>query len=384
MIANAEVLAENYTTHQLYHQIYSPGKGVYVYQIVSPPPEVDLSLGIALVDIDSKFLTLNLTLSGLFANTMTYTDTNWDSTTLSTLPPFNNTAGISLWYTSNHFYTSGYYSQGDPKLFPFDWYNYTFIITLPEENLKLNSVDISNYAANFYGQQNLPPGIVIPNVVEAIGNYTQEIDLKGWTYTSAAMYIPPKNLSSFPEVVVNIYLAHRSTDVTNVLVIPVFAMYALLGGSIILPKRKDLTNRIAIYLTVVVFSFGFFTGIRTLTAVPVVIGLTMIERLTLALVPATVSLAIFSMIGNRFRKLRIPLDLAGLIVAFGFMYLLTQFTDTFYYYPLPYRVETFDFLTLGVWSDYLVLVLLIGFFFSVSVAILEKLRHHSAYDWNPP
>jgi hypothetical protein len=97
----------------------------------------------------------------------------------------------------------------------------------------------------------------------------------------------------------------------------------------------------------------------------------MIERLTLSLVPSTVSLGIFSMIGASTKRFRLPLDGIAVIVAFFFTYFLTVFTG---YSSLPPYSKTYSFLTLGTWSALFILVLSGGFLFAFAVSIRKNYR----------
>ena len=329
-----------------------------LFQVFAPHKQIILSIELNLLDIGPQSLGMNLSVTGYFDNTKGYNVTSWfGSTSKGFWPQFYTRLNASEWQ-ANKTYVTQIPNLGHPKLFPFDSYDYEIYITL-QKGINYTSVNLN--------QVNIPAGTEYFTFPARSTTFKEITDISEWNYTAQISYIPLDAPNGTSSVVIFFHLLHRSPDTTNILVLPVMAMYALLGGSIILQRKKDLGNRLAIYLTVVVFSFGFFTGIRTLETVPTIIGLTMIERLTLALVPSTASVAIFSMVGIWSNRLRPVLDFVGLSVALYATYEISSFTDVISYNPL--QTFTFSIFSLGNWSWYFVGFLFLGMILSIPLIV---------------
>ncbi|MDH2901847.1 MAG: hypothetical protein PXY39_12840 [archaeon] len=336
---------------------------VSIFYVQDYPPEINLSVGIAIVDVDSKLLNLNVTTTANLYDTIPYSYFSWNafdsySFVRGFLPQLSDHYSGYWWSTnsSEPSFLSVSYAGGDPRRYPFDSYAYSLVITLPPK-FNLTSLQI--------GSQNIEPNKVYSNLT-AFAYYapSSQADLSQWNITTHAEFLPNINGS---KISIIFFLTHRQAETIQILMIPVIAMFALLGGSIILWKESDTTNRLAIYLTVIVFSFGFFTGIRNLEVLPAIAGLSVIEELTFSLVPCTVVFAILSMIGNNLGRWRLVSDTIAVLISGYTVYSLTS-------YPDPSQLSFNFFGVGGVWVYYFVLALLVGFLVRTTQLIIDKIR----------
>lgn len=364
VVAEAQAFGANYSRTSSFSGI--------LYEVVTPPPRLNLTMSLDVIDVEPKFMGVTLSIFGGLYNAERYNSYfDWYANIANALPPFSKQSGVFYSYTN---YTNIVaYSSGEPNLFPFDSYNCTFYIYLP------TGWNISSVIFDQPGQVSAPTMVPDrPYAVPTSGNFSQRTDLSGWNISPTAVYLPSSNSSISSRIRVTILLTSRSSEYMELFVIPVFSIFALLGSSIILQSDNDTTNRIAIYLTVVVFAFGFFAGMRNLATFPETIGLTMIERLTLALIPSTVSLGFFSMIGVSLKRFRLLLDAFAVLSAFILTFYLTSFMG-FISTP-PYRTS-FNFLSLGMWSTLFVLALSGGFLIALALSIWRKYRSKSKWPW---
>jgi len=333
-----------------------------LYFVLDPTPMTNLTLELAISDFNQSSTLLNMTMYGQIYDSTNHTGyyyPNWYSNTYSQIPRFLTQTDYTDWSTTYYgepgSFVASYPTLSDPVLFPFDSYQYSFSITL-QSGVNYTSViflDPSNG-----DQVSLKPGINYINY--SLPAFAKTADLADWRYSTYMSYFP-ENGNNSAKIDFLIRFTGRSPSEFYPLVIPVISMYGFLGGSIILQKRKAISDRLAIYLAVVAFSFVFFLGIGALGNPPSIFGLDMIQLTTLGLIPSTAILAITSMLGDRFRHQRLLLDAIGLLLSLIAVGLFTS-------------VSGYNYLDLGTWSWYLVLSFLFGWLITVAIPISTRIR----------
>ena len=109
-----------------------------------------------------------------------------------------------------------------------------------------------------------------------------EILNKGANYTS-----------EHPEVFVNFQIT-RNSDERLPVVLPILALFFMLGATLFVDSKTHLRNRLTVYLTSFVFIVGFFYTIGSL--VPRRFGFTIAELMVITLTLGTVALVVSSFI----------------------------------------------------------------------------------------
>jgi uncharacterized protein YqgC (DUF456 family) len=174
---------------------------------------------------------------------------------------------------------------GHPELFPFDKYSYSFDLFVPDY---LNASNI------IFNELYLNTSKTISNLIQP-GSPTlpESVNLSYWNITSRVQYVArDPNLGNQTYIRIDIALSRQPDLVNFVLLSPVLSLFALLGASVLLRGENEVRNRLVLYLNVFVFSYGFQSGVRSLSISPLVLGgVTMIEKVALALIPCTVILA---------------------------------------------------------------------------------------------
>jgi hypothetical protein len=183
-----------------------------------------------------------------------------------------------------------FYTRGHPELYPFDGYNYTLKIEVPQY--------LNQSLIRFNGVQVNPNTVYVDYVLVTPGTIAERVDNSAWKIRSRAQYFPSANFTAYaPYLTITILLERQPEPVDYTLLAPTISLCALLGFSVLIRGRNELRNRLLVYLNVFVFSYGFESSIRTLWITPITLGFTMIDRLVLALVPLAAIFAIFSIAG---------------------------------------------------------------------------------------
>ena len=358
-----------------------PANGIY--SLLTPPKNQTLQLSIKISDVEPGFTNLNLTTGGTLYNTASFNSIDISSNSYPGFPRLTVIQNCNEYFSTPNDKTQFvqlFYTSGDPNLFPFDSYEYNlqltpFTIGSPLTNLSVNGFPI---------KPNYPYSNLIPN---STYNFNQTRDISHWNIFTTLEY---RVSNSSTNGVLNVDF--RVTDVASgnlfVILTAIFSMYALLGSSILLTSKKDMNNRLIIYLTIFIFSTGIVFGTGALPPGPSVVGLTMLQRLTFALIPTTALLSVWSIFRILLRKstassprqksiLRIGDTLAGLAVLLV-AYSLTSFSGIQNYTFDPntggFRAVTttynlLDFKDLSYWGPSIVLVLSIGFVYGFALLI---------------
>jgi hypothetical protein len=146
-------------------------------------------------------------------------------------------------------------------------------------------------------------------------------------------------------------------------------------------QKSDISNRFVIYLTIFIFSIGVFSGAGSLPSGPSVVGLTMLQRMTFALIPTTALLTVWSIFRIVMRRskrptiishpslLRVGDIFAGVFVV-ALVYYLTSFSGIQNYtfnpktglaVPVITTYNLLDFKDLHYWGYAIIGLTSIGF-----------------------
>ncbi len=256
-----------------------------LYFVLSPPKNISLTIQLSMADADPSSLFLNTTIQASMFNTVnqsiSYTP-DWYSDS-GFLPYFSQEDYTH--YQMNVFSKIIYPEVGDKNLFPFDSYNYSITIYFPHTNF--TSVYYINSTAVYESFKMQPSRYYVNCSLPFVMNFTQGSHLSDWLYNTRMIYVPYSNSSQFSEIRFMINLTGRSPSNFDPLVFPIFAIVALLGGSLILRRNEYLLARITIYITVPIASLALSTQVHSLATFPMTLGPTMIDRLFSAIIPLT-------------------------------------------------------------------------------------------------
>jgi len=330
---------------------------IYYYTIPNPESS-NLSLYFSVRHIDPRNLRMDLRVNAWLINAATY---------LPEILDFQHqpvTLFVSDRYSA-YSYTSGeknaqlYYNSGLPQLFPFDHYEYTFDLLIPAY-LNQTGVTISSLS---HGRISLGPGS--SPYAELVGQQpeTQDeaVDNSQWDIKSVMQYQPSQNFTARPPFLrVTITLDRNHELVRYLLLIPTFSLYALLGFSVLLQGKDQLQNRLLLYITIFGFSYTLQPTIKTIA--PIIFGFSMIDRVTIALIPCTVILSACSIISTIWNQAGphndsvSRWDMFGVVVAALALYLITLIPVTL----LGYYQKTFTLFDTGPYGWAILIALFLG------------------------
>lgn len=208
-------------------------------------------------------------------------------------------------------------------------------------------------------------------------NLGQVADDSAWNLTSSVSYVPGTSVKSPTRIVITIYLQRQPEQTQDLILIPILALYAFLGTSILLSRENDIGNRLFVYLSIFLFVYVFLSTIRSLSITPFVLGFSMAERFGLALVPCTVILAIASILAwrPRLRRHRMIIDLAGVLLALlsvgsVVQFALPQYVPTAQGYRLGSVV--YSLFSLGTFGWLVIFALSSGTILSIGYLVISK------------
>ncbi|MDE1852219.1 MAG: hypothetical protein KGI38_00545 [Thaumarchaeota archaeon] len=336
---------------------FSSGDPQFIYYAVTPPPYTSLDVEITLKDINPTYLNATMTLFGSLINDETFLPVSLEANSYPFFLPMNQQQGEGRWDMRTNTFAVPY-SDGIPQMYPFDNYSYRIQFTI----LSAGNGNI-NYTRVSVNAQSLEPNVPSPNVVPFYPDTLSGAMHKSeWTLTSSALFTPATSKSL---ALLTIYLSiDRLPTQNNYLILyPILALYLLLGSSILLRGDDSVTNRLFVYITVFLFSYGFLSAPSSFYTPPFALGLSMAALLVVALLPCTVILAVATILGSRTerRRLKVGTDIAGVIVALGSLYWTVQFSLPTYIPVQPYyRYQLYDIFSLGTYGLLITLALLIG------------------------
>jgi hypothetical protein len=260
-----------------------------VYYSWTPDPKAStIDFNVLLGHIDPKQLTLNMSISARLTN---YASWSPELLRMSILPGYltvNKDEG-GFTFSSDRQTALVYYTSGYPELYPFDGYNFTFTVELPKY-LNASKVRFDGMLLEAFRPY---PDIIWSDAL----SLQERLDNNAWSIHSYIEFRPSHNFTSaLPEMEITVVLDRKPDPVNYLLLYPIVSLYALLGFSVLLRGKDEVRNRLLVYLNVFVFSYGFQSSIRNLPITPLMTGLSMIERIALALIPCTVILAFVSIL----------------------------------------------------------------------------------------
>jgi len=271
----------------------------FIYQAMTPNPNSSyFDLSLMFYHVQPKTMTIELSYSASLRNAYSYApQTIWDIHRGLAINAFKPSDKYT--YYSEPETASIWYDRGHPEFYPFDEYNYTLRLTLPEY--------LNKSAVNFDGVRLLPNVIYVDFVPVSPRNLTEGSDNSAWDVHSRAQYLPSANFTAeSPTLVITILLERQQEYVNYLLLVPALSLYALLGFSVVLRGREELRNRLLLYVNVFLFSYGFQSGIRNLATSPMVFGFSIMDRIALTLIPCTAILAVSSIVGTVLTRWRSP------------------------------------------------------------------------------
>ena len=185
--------------------------------------------------------------------------------------------------------------RGNPNCFPYDRYTLelTFVAWWSKiDDLQINDPFFNDYRLSFVWED--------PKILNKATNHTSE----------------------YPEVSVNLQL-NRNADDRLPVILPILALFFMLGATLSVDSKTHLRSRLTVYLTSFVFIVGFFYTIASL--VPLRFGFTIAELMVITLTLATVALVVASFISASLSEHRCQVlisacvDIAAVLVIFGLM-----------------------------------------------------------------
>ena len=250
--------------------ISDSGTAQRIFRSMTPNPNDSwMSVSMAVNHIDPRTMALNLWIDVRMENFFTYEETSLTGDSFN----INVDEGFSF----NRFYFANsvdnywlYYKSGSPELYPFDSYYYNITFNVP----------------NFINDVKLDPWFII------YSGFQNASDNSLWNVTLTEKVIHPPATSSpaGARLTIGIWLKRLPEQVNYLLIVPTLSLYVLLGASVFLRGPSEIRNRLLLYLNVFVFSFTFLTFMHGLRMTPDVVEFSMMDRIVLWLVPATVIL----------------------------------------------------------------------------------------------
>jgi len=238
-------------------------------------------------------------------------------------------------------------SNWSPQLFPFDDYNYTFNLPLPDY------VNRSIWLGPSYPWLPVEPYVVYENYI-ALNPFTplpERIDNSIWVLNSYVTYYPSNNFTARPPTLKVTILLERNAEFVNYpFLLPVFSLFAILGLSVLLADEKQLANRLLLYLTVFGLYYSLEPSIRNSSIAPAMIGFSLIDRLVISLIPCILIFSSSSVIASTICHLKsfkekayelavfVGCDAAAAILSALATNLITSVTVT-NYLNNPFRIE---------------------------------------------
>ncbi len=254
-----------------------------MYSVLTIPRKATLDLGVTILDVDPKSLSITPQVSGYITNSISYSGAAVTDSTGPGWIPLDQQQSEDQWQGRGTFVFS--YPQGYSQLFPFDSYTY---------NLDLSVTQILNYSEVTLNRISLPMNQTVPaHLSFSPTNASQISDDSAWNMTSTVRLVTSGKYA--PEFEITVNLTRQTQQTEYYIIIPALALYAFLGVSVFLTREnEDLTNRLFIYLSIFLFVYAFLSVIKSLSITPFYTGFSVADLLGIALVPCTVIMAFAS------------------------------------------------------------------------------------------
>jgi hypothetical protein len=228
------------------HQIrWSPLAPLFVTETPDPKSS-NLGLLMYISDIEPKSMNLTLTTGAqFFDNVYPYWVTSIDSNEIFRIPLTQVTKFYFSGGVQNVIVYHVWEQLGHPELFPFDQYDYTFDLFIP------NYLNASNVSFN---QVYLNQSNTIPDLIRLQSNsLATSVDESYWNVTSQVQFVGRNpNLGNRSYVSIDITLTRKPDLVNFDLLYPTLFLYLLLGLSVLLRGEDKVRNRLVLYLNVFV------------------------------------------------------------------------------------------------------------------------------------
>jgi hypothetical protein len=370
--------------------VNSSGGPIRIYEVENISQPSILTMDILFYDVNPATLEANFTVNENILNSYSglYWSTYSNTNPIEVFPSIEKQTAAFNWQNSESSY-SLYTTQGNSEFYPYDSYNYTIDLTFSSDfnfsQINIDSLSLTpNSSSSTLGkayQPTNPPSLS-----------TQETDLSYWKITVFASYVKPHNASIPSQLQVVFSIVRSSNSNANIALGTDLAMFVLLGASVVMVGKKQIQNRLFVYLTIFVFEFTFFSALSVLAPEPLVFGgMTLIQNVTYTLVPCTTILAVKSMgetwlPKNNARSSLYQTIADGIAVFFAslVLYFLTAISTTVAYVynpatnsysPVQQEFNLLDVKDFHAYGVYLLLALYGGLVFTIAVKLIRR-------EWN--
>jgi len=305
---------------------FSSSEPQELYFVKTPSSEVNFVLSVYPVDVNPQFLNMTVGLSASVYNTITYTPV-WIEERYSQIIFSTNRQYSTGGWQSTYLKKPVYYSSGIPQLYPFDTYTYILNFSLmfyPTNN------NISFWSLS--PQKPLQPNTSYVGFVTFNSDSIKStIDDSIFHLGSSVVLVPAKSPSEYPRIIVTMVLTRQPDQTDFQILVPTVALYLFLGSSVILRRKDYVSNRLAVYIGVFIFSYTFALSLGSQSGSPLSFGYSMAERLGFALIPCAAVLAFATIIGTMTsrEKWRTVIDSIAVAVSYMALYEVTQFSTLY-------------------------------------------------------
>lgn len=289
----------------------------------SAAPKASLNMEMSVLDINPRYLNMTLGISATVTNSITFAPITLVN--LYTTPSFiqvNQSQSSGYYIYGSGRTTESILPYGIAQLYPLDSYDYY---------MQFQSQQVLNFTSMSLNGVQLTPNKNTPDVVNysLSATVTQDIDNSAWSLTSTAQFTPRVG-NQLAYLTITLHITRSSSEVEYPILIPLLSLYTLLSVSLLATRKDDLANRLLVYISIFIFSYGFLDYVNTLIPSPVATGSNMVELLILALVPCTALLAGFSIVRwvpwvREHRDIADIADLAGITLATIALWVVAQF-----------------------------------------------------------
>jgi len=290
----------------------------------SAAPEATLDMEVSVLDINPRYLNMSVNVFASVHNSITFAPVYLLNiyTTPSSLP-VNQSESNGYYLYSSARTNETILPYGVGELFPFDSYTY-YMEFQAQETLNFSSMSLNDIQ--------LQPNHVTPNVLNysTTASINQRIDQSSWILNASALFTAGKG-NQLPYLTIFIHITRSPSQVEYAILIPLVALYGMLSVSLLATRKNDLANRLLIYISIFIFSYGFLSYASGLVPFPLVAGQNMLELITLALIPCTALLAALSFVrwmpGIRKNAIAANVaDLLGIALALITLLIVTTFS----------------------------------------------------------
>jgi len=337
----------------------------------SAAQNASLSMDLSVVDVNPRYLNMTLDVYATVINSETFSPVTLTNFYAPSFLFLNQSLSNGYYIYGSAHTTQSIYSYGIAQLYPVDSYTYV---------MQFQSEQLLNYSTMTLNGIQLKPNQDTPNVMNysRSASVAQTIDNNAWSLGSAAQFSP--RVGNEPaSLTITLQVTRNTSEVEYPVLVPLLALYALLGASLLATRKNDLANRLLVYISIFIFSYQFLNYVNSLIVSPVAAGSNIFELLTLALIPCTAILAAFSFVRwvpwvREHRNMADAADVVGLGLATAVLWTIAQFTTmrgsytsgVFHLVPFTYYLTD-----LGWFGKALLLLFAIGVSYPVARIVLR-------------